>query len=203
MSIKSIWRWFVGDDEPLGPESERGLFNHFNSPESLPWPPINKSLKPLTDKPKPRQFKVEELSSSAAYYEEEQRRFFAEERRKHIEWLNQLFPKSGVTFVDPDTKRGSAHGKFRISTATGKAALVDGEYKPTFRETEPRELKPTVGYYNSPPPRDYPNAPTIPVPYAVRPIAVTEALKIGDTHPDVYEYIVHLESHFARTHHHG
>lgn len=153
----SIWRWLIGDtDEPLGPESERGLFNHFNRPESLPWPPDHPDYVGDRDEvPRPKQFRVSDLC-----------------------------PES----LPP--------------TATGKAVLVDGEYKPTFRD-EPRELKPTVGYYNSPPPRDYPNAPTIPVPYAVRPAEVTEALKIGDTHPDVYEYIVHLESHFARTHHHG
>lgn len=190
----SIWRWLIGDtDEPLGPESERGLFNHFNRPESLPWPPVKQFRVSAIHPDTGERATVEELSSSAAYYEEE--------RRRHIEWLNEQFPKA--SFVDPDTKRGSAHGKFRISTATGKAALVDGEYKPTFRETEPRELKPTVGYYNSPPPRDYPNAPTIPVPYAVRPRVVASALDNPNIPMEVHEYIVHLESHFARTHHHG
>lgn len=200
MSIKSIWRWFVGDDEPLGPESERGLFNHFNRPESLPWPPDHPDY---SLKPKPRQFRVEELSSSAAYYEEEQRRFFAEERRKHIEWLNQLFPKSGVMFVDPDVRstRGSAHGEFRIGTNEDLERQFPNGYQLTpLDTTEPRELKPTVGYFyetvigSTMPPRA--------VPYTVRPDAVVKALD-ANIPMEVHEYIVHLESHFARTHHHG
>lgn len=198
MSFKGLMRWFIGDDKPLGPESERGLFDHFNRPETIPFPPTSEQAR---------------LNSSAEFYENERRRndmvpcpaYNCGDH--HIGFCGLCGTAGEVTkemakeYYDWNDRPDYSAVITARSVPTGKAAKVYGEHKPTFRDiiSEPLELEPTVGYTEVPRPMSAP----IRIPYTNRPQRVTEAIKLGGMHPDVYEYLVHLETHFARTAHHG
>lgn len=196
MSIKSFLRWFVGDtDGPLGPESERGLFNHFNRPESLPWPPADG---PIVGN-RPKQFRPPVDPSS------EMVPCPAHLCGTDIGFCGLCGLEGAVTKEIADTywkslaDRYPASGQFRVSAkhpVTGdRASVTITNYAP-----EPAELKPTVGYFTD---ASGPIAPPRQVPYAVRPRVVAAALDNPNIPMEVHEYIVHLETHFARLAHHG